>query len=111
MLPLRCFSGSDLPCLDRAAGDVRTVLNRNKLKMAEPGSVSFNFDRLGCVTVATDKHEDTMTEAALNAGAEDLEAIDTETHPDAKSGFNIYTSPTDLMSVSDGIKEQVDQTC
>jgi hypothetical protein len=45
----------------RAAGDVRTVVNKNKLKIAEPGSVSFNFDRVGLVSVQTDKDEDAVS--------------------------------------------------
>jgi len=85
---------------------VRTVLNKHKLKMAEPGSVSFNFDRVGCVTVESDKTEDEMTEAALEAGAEDLEQIDIEGDDEAKPGFYIYTGTKDLMAVADGIKDQ-----
>ena len=46
----------------RAAGDVRTVVNKNKLKIAEPGSVSFNCDRVGLVSVQTDKDEDKVSE-------------------------------------------------
>lgn len=71
---------------NRAAGDVRTVMNRKSLKLAEPGSVSFNFDRVGCVIVETDKNEDTVTEAALEAGAEDLEKVDTKNDEEAKEG-------------------------
>ena len=52
---------------NRAAGDIRTVINKQKLKQAESGSVAFNFDRLGAVTVITDKDEDEMTEAAVTS--------------------------------------------
>lgn len=90
---------------NRAAGDIRTVINRAKtLKTAEPGSVAFNFDRVGCVVVDTDKDEDTVTEAALNAGAEDLEAV--EAGEEQKAGFKIYTATTELMAVADSMKEQ-----
>uniref|UniRef100_A0A6T8GU84 Uncharacterized protein n=1 Tax=Hemiselmis andersenii TaxID=464988 RepID=A0A6T8GU84_HEMAN len=88
---------------NRAAGDVRTVLNKNKLKMAEPGSVAFNFDHVGCVTVITDKGEDDVTEAALEAGADDLEETDLG---EDGAGFNVYTEMTSLMAVSDSMKDQ-----
>ena len=88
---------------NRASADVKTVINRQKLKLAESGSVAFNFDRLGQVTVLTDKDEDTMTEAALTAGAEDLQAIETDEEKD--KGFLVYTQPGDLMSVADALSE------
>jgi YebC/PmpR family DNA-binding regulatory protein len=88
---------------NRASADVKTVINKQKLKLAESGSVAFNFDRLGQVTVLTDKDEDTMTEAALTAGAEDLQAIETEEKKD--QGFLVYTQPGELMSVADALSE------
>eukprot|EP00182_Erythrolobus_australicus_P000478 CAMPEP_0185834826 /NCGR_PEP_ID=MMETSP1353-20130828/6336_1 /TAXON_ID=1077150 /ORGANISM="Erythrolobus australicus, Strain CCMP3124" /LENGTH=187 /DNA_ID=CAMNT_0028533335 /DNA_START=124 /DNA_END=684 /DNA_ORIENTATION=- len=36
---------------NRAMSDIRTVLNRFSVSLAEAGSVSFNFDRLGCLTI------------------------------------------------------------
>ena len=48
-------------------------MKKNKLKSAEIGSVSFNFDKLGKITVLTDKDEDAMLEQAMEAGADDLE--------------------------------------
>jgi len=44
-----------------------------------------------------------MTEAVLEAGGEDLEAIDAEDAQD--KGFLVYTQPTDLMSVADALSE------
>ena len=48
-------------------------MKKNKLKSAEIGSVSFNFDKLGKITVLSDKDEDAMLEQAMEAGADDLE--------------------------------------
>eukprot|EP00287_Rhodomonas_sp_CCMP768_P012672 CAMPEP_0196719562 /NCGR_PEP_ID=MMETSP1091-20130531/2513_1 /TAXON_ID=302021 /ORGANISM="Rhodomonas sp., Strain CCMP768" /LENGTH=325 /DNA_ID=CAMNT_0042060541 /DNA_START=23 /DNA_END=1000 /DNA_ORIENTATION=+ len=89
---------------NRAAGDIRTVVNKKNLKLAEPGSVAFNFDRVGLVQVQTDADEDTMTEAAVDAGADDLEQMPAD--EDGKSnGYNVFTEKADLMAVADGLKE------
>eukprot|EP00960_Hanusia_phi_P038817 753618-Hanusia_phi.AAC.3 len=40
---------ADLFVTSRAAADVRTIVNKKNLKLAEPGSVAFNFDHVGQV--------------------------------------------------------------
>mmetsp|Transcript_27320 Transcript_27320/g.22968 ORF Transcript_27320/g.22968 Transcript_27320/m.22968 type:complete len:315 (-) Transcript_27320:107-1051(-) len=89
---------------NRASADVKTVMNKQKLKPAESGSVAFNFDKLGMITVLTGLDEDSMTDAALDAGAQDLAAI-SEPETEADAGFYIYTAPTDLMGVADVLRE------
>ena len=86
---------------NRAAADVKTVMNRQKLKPAESGSVLFNFDKLGQITVVSDKDEDGMMEVALEAGAEDLEAFEN----DEEKGWYVLTQPTDLAAVSDALRD------
>ena len=90
-------SASLAPQSSRASADVKTVMNRQKLKPAESGSVLFNFDKLGQITVVSDKDEDGMMEVALEAGAEDLEAFEN----DEEKGWYVLTQPTDLAAVSD----------
>jgi len=91
---------------NRAAGDIRTVVNKKQLKIAEPGSVAFNFDRVGLVTIETPHGEDQVTEAALEAGADDLAAIDTSVAEGLKPGFNVYTDPSALMACADALREK-----
>src|SRR5580692_6015489 len=60
---------------NRAAMEVRTAMSRNAGSMADPGSVSYLFNRKGVVIVPVDqegKHvsEDDVLEATLEAGAE-----------------------------------------
>lgn len=86
---------------NRASADVKTVMNRQKLKPAESGSVLFNFDKLGQITVVSDKDEDGMMEVALEAGAEDLEAFEN----DEEKGWYVLTQPTDLAAVSDALRD------
>lgn len=65
---------------NRTAADVRSYFTKCGGNLGETGSVSFMFDRLGCITynskVAT---TDEMLEAAIEAGANDAETQD-DTH-------------------------------
>lgn len=74
---------------NRTMPDVRNTLSKNGGRMADPGSVMFQFERKG-VIVISDKGEDALM-AALEAGAED--ALEEE------DGIEIITAPSDLMKV------------
>ncbi len=82
---------------NRAAMEVRTAMNRNGGSLADPGSVSFLFNRKGVVVVPVtqeDGHtvtEDDVLEAALEAGAEDVAALG--------EVFEVVSEPTDLVAV------------
>ena len=57
----------------RTVADVRAKLSRNGGNMGTAGSVAFLFDRKGQMQVDANRHdEDTVMEAALDAGAEDV---------------------------------------
>ena len=61
---------------NRAASDVRVAVTRNHGTMADPGSVSYLFERKGVVIVpegASD--EDTILEAVLDAGAQEVNSL------------------------------------
>src|SRR6186713_2846357 len=62
---------------NRAAMEVRTAMNRNGGSLADPGSVSYMFNRKGVVIVPADQEgktvsEDDVLEATLEAGAEEV---------------------------------------
>lgn len=58
---------------NRAATEVRTALSRNGGNMADPGSVAYNFERKGVITVpAEGTTEDDVLLAVLDAGAEEV---------------------------------------
>ena len=65
--------------------------------MAETGAVSFMFDRKGQILYAASAGgEDDIMEAAIEAGAEDVESSD--------DGHVIYTEATDLNDVSTALE-------
>ncbi|MBQ6313680.1 YebC/PmpR family DNA-binding transcriptional regulator, partial [Candidatus Saccharibacteria bacterium] len=74
---------------NRTLPDVRNTLSKNGGRMADSGSVMFQFDRKG-VIVISDRGEDALM-AALEAGAEDASEED--------DGIEIITAPADLMKV------------
>ena len=62
---------------NRAAMEVRTAMSRNGGSLADPGSVSFLFNRKGVVVVPVDQEgksvdEDDLLEATLEAGADEV---------------------------------------
>src|SRR5690606_16363383 len=58
---------------NRAAAEVRTAVTRNGGSMADPGSVAYNFERKGVITVpAAETTEDDVLTAVLEAGAEEV---------------------------------------
>ncbi len=82
---------------NRTASSVRSIFTKNGGNLAETGSVSFMFDRKGQIVYPTTTgDEDTMMEAAIEAGAEDVES--------AEDGHMIYTEATDLAEVSNALE-------
>lgn len=78
---------------NRAASEVRVAVTRNGGSMADPGSVSYLFDRKGVVLVNKVVHltEDKVLEAVLEAGALEVN--------DLGDSFEIVSEPSDLVSV------------
>jgi YebC/PmpR family DNA-binding regulatory protein len=82
---------------NRAASEVRTALTRNGGSLADPGSVSYLFNRKGVVVVPKgDLTEDDVLMAVLDAGAEEVN--------DLGESFQIISEPTDLVAVRDAVR-------
>ena len=78
---------------NRTASNVRSTFSKHGGNLGETGSVGFMFDRKGeIVYPASVGDADTVMEAAVEAGAEDVETSD--------DGHLIYTADTDLAEVS-----------
>jgi len=84
---------------NRAAADVRTALTRNGGSMADPGSVSYLFNRKGVVIVGKDSGvtEDDVLFAVLDAGAEEVN--------DLGDSFEVVSEATDLVAVRTALQE------
>jgi YebC/PmpR family DNA-binding regulatory protein len=83
---------------NRAASDVRYLFSKNGGKLGTSGSVAYLFERRGVILVPADAvDEDELMEAALEAGAEDVE-LDGE-------HFRVITAASDFMAVRRGLEE------
>jgi transcriptional/translational regulatory protein YebC/TACO1 len=76
-------------------------MTRNGGSMADPGSVSYLFDRKGVVIVPRDQDgreltEDDLLEAVLEAGAEEVE--------DLGEAFEIRSEASDLVAVRQAVQ-------
>lgn len=78
---------------NRTFPEVRNALTKNGGRIAEPGSVAFQFDRKGVITVGASGEEALLQ--VLDAGAED--AIEDE------GEIAVYTAAKDLAKVRESI--------
>jgi YebC/PmpR family DNA-binding regulatory protein len=84
---------------NRAAAEVRAALTRNGGSMADPGSVSYLFNRKGVVIVgkAGGITEDDVLGAVLDAGAEEVN--------DLGESFEVVSEATDLVAVRTALQQ------
>ncbi len=80
---------------NRTLPEVRHTLEKNGGRMADPGSVMFQFSRKGVIVISDKGEEALMT--ALEAGAEDAEEVE--------DGIEIFTPSSDLMKVRANLLE------
>lgn len=80
---------------NRTMPEVRNTLSKNGGRMADPGSVMFQFARKGWIEIS-ETGEDAML-AALDSGAEDVD--------ETEEGLIILTAPSDLMKVRAALLE------
>jgi YebC/PmpR family DNA-binding regulatory protein len=57
---------------NRTGSDIRNLFTKNGGSLAEPGAVSWQFERKGVVSLPRSLDEERILEVALDAGAEDL---------------------------------------
>jgi len=81
---------------NRTGAEMRNVFSRNGGSMAEPGAVSWQFERRGILTFPRELDEDQLMEAALDAGADDLS--------DAGDHWRVTCAPQDLHGVREALE-------
>ncbi|MFD9727211.1 MULTISPECIES: YebC/PmpR family DNA-binding transcriptional regulator [unclassified Streptomyces] len=83
---------------NRAASDVRVAMTRNGGSMADPGSVSYLFNRKGVILLPkAELTEDDVLGAVLEAGAEEVN--------DNGETWEIISEATDLVAVRTALQE------
>jgi YebC/PmpR family DNA-binding regulatory protein len=82
---------------NRTSAEIKNIFSRNGGSFAEPGAVSWQFERKGVVLVDKSADEDELTLAAADAGAEDVQ--------DLGDSWQVMTPPTDLHAARAAIEE------
>ncbi len=82
---------------NRTATNVRVAVSKNGGNMGAPGAVSHAFDRLGLITYPAKAGDaDTIFEAALEAGAEDVSSTE--------EGHEVWTAVENLHGVAKALE-------
>ena len=82
----------------RTVADVRHAFNKYGGSLGVSGSVAFMFDRKGQIIFDDDNDFDTIFEAALEAGAEDVKEED--------GIIEVVTDPADFEAIKNNLEEQ-----
>ncbi|MBD3349604.1 MAG: YebC/PmpR family DNA-binding transcriptional regulator [Candidatus Eisenbacteria bacterium] len=81
---------------NRTVGEIRHILQKHGGHLGESGSVAWNFDQKGVITVPSEGNdEDKVMEIVLEAGAEDMSVED--------DVFQVTTDPKDFMQVREAL--------
>ena len=82
---------------NRTSAEIKNIFSRNGGSFAEPGAVSWQFERKGIVQVDRAADEDELMLVAADAGAEDVQ--------DLGDRWQVTTPPTELHAVRTAIEE------
>ncbi len=84
---------------NRTVSEIRHILNKNNGNLAEPGSVSWMFERKGEIVIsAFNGDEGKLFDDILETGASDFEM--------SENNVFVTTSQSDLMDVKDRLEEK-----
>ena len=81
---------------NRTVGEVRHAFTKCGGNLGADGSVSYLFQHCGVVSYPAGTHEETLLNAALEAGAEDVVANE-------DGSFDVLTAPSDFEQVRDAL--------
>ena len=85
---------------NRTASNIRSTFSKRGGNLVETGSVAFMFDRKGQIVYpASAGSEDAVMEAAIEAGAEDVES--------AEDGHVVWCADSDLAEVSAALEARL----
>ena len=82
---------------NRTGSDIRSLFSRSGGNLAEPGAVSWQFERKGVVILPDSVEEDTLMEITLEAGADDL--------VDEGDSWRVTSGPSELPAVRAALEE------
>ncbi|HEX9969841.1 MAG TPA: YebC/PmpR family DNA-binding transcriptional regulator, partial [Acidimicrobiales bacterium] len=81
---------------NRTGADIRSIFTKGGGSTAEPGAVSWQFERKGVVILPKKVTEDELMDVALEAGAEDLQ--------DQGDTWQLTSAPQDLPGLREALE-------
>ncbi len=81
---------------NRTVGEVRYAFSKSGGNLGTDGSVAYLFGKMGILSYAPSIDEDALMEAALEAGAEDVNTFD-------DGAVDVITTPEDYLAVKDAL--------
>jgi YebC/PmpR family DNA-binding regulatory protein len=81
---------------NRTSAEIKHLFSKMGGSIAEPGSVSWQFDRKGAIEVKGPIDEDQLLEWVLEAGGENFTEVE--------GNYQVTTEPHDLMAVRDALE-------
>ena len=82
---------------NRSGAEIRSLLSKNGGSLAEPGAVSWQFNRKGVIRVPRTVDEDDIMMVGLDAGLEDIE--------DLGEVWQVVCEPTDVDTLRSALEE------
>ena len=82
---------------NRTGSDIRSLFSRSGGNLAEPGAVSWQFERKGVVILPDTVEEDALMEVTLEAGADDL--------VDEGDTWRVTSGPSELPAVRAALED------
>ena len=84
---------------NRTVSDIRSTLTKAGGNLAESGAVAWQFEKKGVVVVQSEEDQvDDLALAAIDAGADDFETVDSTLH--------LYSAPEELEGLRTALTEQ-----
>ncbi len=84
---------------NRTASEVRSIFSKHGGNLGETGGVAFQFERIGLIRFGRDKGFDTVFEAAVEAGADNVD--------DTEDAFEITCSMDNFAIVRDHVSNKL----
>jgi YebC/PmpR family DNA-binding regulatory protein len=81
---------------NRTSAEIKHLFSKNNGAIAEPGAVSWQFDRKGLLEVEGPLNEDELLEWVMEAGGENYEPNGTN--------YSVTTEPTEVGTVRDALE-------
>ena len=96
----------------RTAGDIRLIFTKHESKMGVSGAVAHQFDQRGRIVVSSKTiNGDAIFEAAVEAGADDVRSVDTDS--DELPSWEVLTAPeryTEVLAKLKAAKLSIGET-